>query len=92
MERPFLVKAPAATVMRPAATVSTGGGSSMPRLDGTAEPIMYRGARIYIACKRRAFRIILNPPDMYSEIGVAWGKDPKAAWERAKERVRNEKA
>ena len=53
---------------------------------------MYRGARIYIACKRRAFRIILNPPDMYSEISVAWGKDPKAAWERAKERVRNEKA
>ena len=78
--------------MRPAAAVSTGGGSSMPRLDGTAEPIMYRGARIYIACKRRAFRIILNPPDMYSEISVAWGKDPKAAWERAKERVRNEKA
>ena len=46
----------------------------------------------YIACKRCAFRIILNPPDMYSEISVAWGKDPKAAWERAKERVRNEKA
>ena len=53
---------------------------------------MYKGARIYIACKRRAFRIILKPPDMYSEISVAWGEDPKAAWERAKERVRNEKA
>ena len=92
VKRPFLAKTPAAVVMRPAAAVSTGGGSSMPRLDGTAEPVMYRGARIYIACKRRAFRIILNPPDMYSEISVAWGADPRAAWERAKERVRAQKA
>ena len=75
VKRPFLVKTPAAAMVHPAAAVPSGGGVSMPRLDGTAEPVMYKGARIYIACTRRAFRIILNPPDMYSEIGRMWARE-----------------
>ena len=87
------IKRPAAAATPSLAMTSCRGPPVMPSVKGpkVPEPIVYKGARIYTSLARRSWRIIMEPPNMASEVSVAWGSDTAAAWEKVKKRIRDTK-
>ena len=50
------------------------------------------GARVYTSFKRKAWRVILEPPDMATEISVSFANGSRDAWAKVLERIRAARA